>query len=68
MTEIKAGNFYVCLKDINGYVAFTKGKVYPSLFNNALINDNNIEVLIRPGDNFRLATIQEINEKKGKVK
>lgn len=55
----------MCLKDIGGYDSFTKGKVYPSLYDNALINDNHIEVLVRPSDYFRIATEQEIKAQKG---
>ena len=47
MTEIKAGNCYMCLKDVAGYDSFTKGKVYASLYDNALINDNHIEVKVK---------------------
>ncbi len=65
MTEIKKGNFYMCLKDIEGYDAFTKGKVYQSFYDNALINNNHIEVLVRPSDYFRIATEQEIKAQKG---
>lgn len=65
MAEIKAGNCYMCLKDIKGYESFTKGKVYSSLYDNALINDNHIEVLVRPSDCFRIATEQEIKTQKG---
>ena len=65
MTEIKAGKSYMCLRDIKGYESFTKGKIYPSLYDNALINDNHIEVLVRPSDYFRIATEQEIKAQKG---
>lgn len=65
MTEIKAGECYMCLRDIKGYDSFTEGKVYPSLYDNALINDNHIEVLIRQSDYFRIATEQEIKAQKG---
>ena len=65
MIEIKKGNCYMCLKDIRGYDSFTKGKVYPSLYDNALINDNHIEVLVRLSESFRIATEQEIKEQKG---
>lgn len=60
MTEIKTGNCYMCLKDIGGYDSFTKGKVYSSLYDNALINDNHIEVKVMPSDYFRIATNKEI--------
>ena len=66
MTEIKAGKCYMCLREIKGYESFTKGKVYPSLYDNALINDNHIEVLVMPCENFRIATEQEIKAQKGK--
>lgn len=65
MTEIKAGNCYMCLKDKRGYDSFTKGKIYASLYDNALINDNHIEVMVRPSGYFRIATEQEIKEQKG---
>lgn len=65
MTEIKAGNCYMCLKDIGGYDSFTKGKVYSSLYDNALINDNHIEVKVMPSDYFRIATNKEIKAQKG---
>ena len=65
MTEIKAGKCYMCLREIKGYESFTKGKVYPSLYDNALINDNHIEVLVMPCENFRIATEQEIKAQKG---
>ena len=64
MTKIKAGNIYMCLKDVKGYDSFTKGKVYQSLYDNSLINDNHIEVLVRPSDYFRIATEQEIKAQK----
>lgn len=66
MTEIKAGKCYMCLREIKGYESFTKGKVYSSLYDNALINDNHIEVLVMPCENFRIATEQEIKAQKGK--
>lgn len=66
MAEIRKGSYYMCLKDIEGYDSFTKGKVYPSLYDNALINDNHIEVLVKPSDYFRIATEQEIKAQKGK--
>ena len=65
MTEIKAGKCYMCLRDIKGYESFTKGKIYSSIYDNALINDNYIEVLVRPSDYFRIATEQEIKAQKG---
>lgn len=65
MTEIRKDNCYMCLKDIGGYDSFTKGKVYPSLYDNALINDNHIEVKVMPNNCFRIATEQEIKEQKG---
>lgn len=65
MTEIKAGNCYMCLEDIGGYDSFTKGKVYPSIYDNALINDNHIEVKRMPSDCFRIATDDEIKAQKG---
>ena len=68
MIEIKKGNCYMCLKDIGRYDSFTKGKVYPSLYDNALINDNHIEVLVRPSDYFRIATKQEISTQKEEYK
>ena len=64
MTEIKKGNCYICLEDIGGYYSFTKGKIYLSLYDNALINDNHIEVLVRPSNFFRIATEQEIKHRK----
>lgn len=60
MTEIKTGNYYMCLKDKRGYDSFTKGKIYVSLYDNALINDNHIEVKVMPSDCFRIATDDEI--------
>ena len=66
MTEIKAGKCYMCLREIKGYESFTKGKVYTSLYDNALINDNHVEVLVMPCENFRIATEQEIKAQKGK--
>lgn len=66
MIKIEKGNCYMCLKD-RGYDSFTKGKVYPSLYDNALINDNHIEILVRPGNYFRIATEQEISMQKGKM-
>ena len=65
MTEIKAGNCYMCLKDRRGYDSFTKGKIYVSLYDNALINDNRIEVKVMPSDCFRIATNSEIKAQKG---
>ena len=65
MTEIKAGNCYICLEDIKGYDSFTKGKVYASLYDNALINDNHIEVKVTNSKHFRMATEQEIKAQKG---
>lgn len=65
MTEIKAGNCYMCLKDKRGYDSFTKGKIYASLYDNALINDNHIEVKVMPSDYFRIATDDEIKAQKG---
>lgn len=57
----------MCLRDIKGYESFTKGIIYSSLYDNALINDNNIEVLVRPSDYFRIATEQEIKAQKEQV-
>lgn len=65
MVKIKAGNFYLCLKDIGGYDSFTKGKIYSSLYDNALINDNHIEVKIVNSEYFRIATDEEIKAQKG---
>lgn len=65
MTEIKAGNCYMCLKDKKGYDSFTKGKIYVSLYDNALINDNHIEVKVMPSECFRIATNDEIKAQKG---
>lgn len=65
-TEIEAGKFYMCLKNINGYDSFTKGKVYHSLYDDALINDNSIEVMVRPSYNFRIATDAEVAKAKRK--
>ena len=67
MTEIKAGNCYMCLKDKRGYDSFTKGKIYESLYDNALINDNHIEVKVMPSDCFRIATNNEIKAQKGEI-
>ncbi len=66
MTEIKAGNCYMCLEDIGGYDSFTKGKVYSSIYDNALINDNHIDVKVMPSERFRIATDDEIKAQKGK--
>lgn len=60
MTKIKAGNIYMCLKDISGYDSFTKGKVYSSIYDNALINDNHIEVKVMNSECFRIATDKEV--------
>lgn len=60
MTKIKAGNIYMCLKDISGYDSFTKGKVYSSIYDNALINDNHIEVKVMNSEYFRIASDKEI--------
>lgn len=60
MTKIKAGNFYICLKDISGYDSFTKGMVYSSIYDNALINDNHIEVKVMNSEYFRIASDKEI--------
>ena len=60
MTKIKAGNIYMCLKDIKGYGSFKKGKVYQSLYDNALVNDNHIEVKVTDSECFRVATEREI--------
>lgn len=65
-TEIEAGKFYMCLKDYKGYDSLTKGKVYYSMNNNALINDNSIEVMVRPSYNFRIATDAEVAKAKKK--
>lgn len=54
----------MCLKDIKGNDSLTKGKVYQSLYDNAIVNDNHIEVLVRPCDYFRIATEQEIKAQK----
>lgn len=67
MTEIKAGNCYMCLKDKKGYDSFTKGKIYVSLYDNALINDNHIEVKVMPSNCFRIATDDEIKAQKTRV-
>ena len=60
MAKIKAGNIYMCLKDVKGYDSFTKGKVYQSLYDNALVNDNHIEVKVTDSECFRVATEREI--------
>lgn len=52
----------MCLKDKRGYDSFTKGNLYVSLYDNALVNDNHIEVRVMPGDCFRLATDDEIKK------
>jgi hypothetical protein len=62
MAKIKAGNFYLCLKDIGGYDSFTKGKIYSSLYDNSLINDNHIEVKVMNSEYFRVATDKEIKK------
>ena len=65
-TEIEAGKFYMCLEDIGGYESFTKGKVYHSLYHDALVNDNHIEVKVEPSYKFRIATDAEVAKAKRK--
>lgn len=57
----------MCLKDKRDYDSFTKGKLYVSLYDNALINDNHIEVKVMPCDCFRVATDNEIKALKKKM-
>ena len=67
-TEIEAGKFYMCLEPLKGYEAFTKGKVYHSPYDDALINDNSIEVYVHPTYRFRLATEAEVAKARKEVK
>jgi len=62
--KIETGKFYVCNHSINGYESFTCGKIYKSLYDNALINDNGIEVKIDENhlQYFRPATEEEIRK------
>ena len=64
--RLYAGNYYMCLKDIEDQDSFTKGKVYASFYDNALINDNHIEVKVKNGECFRIATENEIRTQKEK--
>ena len=64
-TEIEAGKFYMCLEDIkDDYSSFTKGNVYHSLYDDALVNDNHIEVKVEPTYDFRIATDAEVAKAK----
>lgn len=59
--HIKADEYYMCLKNISGYDSFLQGKIYSSLVDDALVNENGIEVKVAYPECFRKASKDELD-------
>ena len=51
----------MCLKNISGYDSFLQGKIYRSLVDDALVNENGIEVKVAYPGCFRTASKDELD-------